>query len=268
MQISFVTCVNNFEIYNACVVSSLLHEQASKDIELIPIDNVRNLFSASSALNQGLRKAKGEIIVCCHQDVIFPCDWSKKLRSQIAVVESMDKNWGVLGTFGVSLNGKCVGHIVDPHGSGLRGKLPSRVQSIDEHCVIIRRASELEFDETLGGFHLYAADLCLQAASKGKSIFVIDACVHHLSPGTVNESFYEIAKRLFDKWKDTCPMLVIETTCGIFRVRRGTVARLSFILAKSRRLLRRYALRENKKFNEKPEQIKSCQYHNRSQKRP
>ena len=46
------------------------------------------------------------------------------------------------------------------------------VQTVDEHCMIIRKNSKLKFDErTFDGFHCYGPDICLNALSKG--IFMV-----------------------------------------------------------------------------------------------
>lgn len=240
MRISFVSCVNDFAIYDTCVAISLRNQQEKVETELIPIDNTSSNLSAAAALNWGLNKAKGDIVVFCHQDVIFPPYWLSKLLEQISVVEEKFENWGVLGTFGVAMNGKFVGNVVDPHNSAPSKKLPIRVQSLDEHCLIIRKDSGLRFDEELDGFHFYGTDLCLQALAKGMSNFAIDACVEHLSAGKMDMSFYQLARKLCQKWNNAdCSMSIIETTCGIFRIKEGLKARVLCCLAKGKRSWRR-----------------------------
>lgn len=240
MQISFVSCVNDFDIYKSCVTASVLNQHKNVATELIPIDNTSSNLSAAAALNRGLNDAKGNIVVFCHQDVIFPSYWLAKLVDQIPIVERKCKNWGVLGTYGVALNGSYAGHVVDPHGHRRQGSLPRMVQSLDEHCLIIRKDSGLHFDEGLGGFHFYGADLCLQAMVKGLPNFAIDACVQHLSGGKVDDSFYDLAKKLSGKWRHKkCPLAVIQTTCGIFRVKYGIKGKLAYTFSKGRRKFRR-----------------------------
>jgi glycosyltransferase involved in cell wall biosynthesis len=63
--------------------------------------NFNNPYSASHALNIGLEKAKGDIVVFCHQDVIFYKEWIDMLYERIRELEAKDKNWGVLGTAGI-----------------------------------------------------------------------------------------------------------------------------------------------------------------------
>lgn len=243
-KISVVSCVNDFDKYNRCVGNSFQQEQRDGTLELIPIDNTSNTLSAPEALNQGLKKATGEIVVFCHQDVKFPQGWIEKLLEQIVIVERTHKNWGVLGTFGVAKNGMFAGHIIDPSGHFHCLPLPAEVQSLDEHCLIIRRDSGLAFDEELGKFHLYGADICLQAMSRGLTNFAIDACVQHLSSGKADVDFYEATNKLYHKWRSKNPPLsVIETTCKMCRLQGGLKGIIAYRIAKFKRKKKRRKVR-------------------------
>lgn len=134
-SISIVSCVNNFEKYNCCVRNSFIKEQNNWTAQLIPIDNTSNNLSAPAALNLGIAKADNNIIVCCHQDVIFPEKWTDSLFEQIATIERTHKNWGVLGTFGIALNGMPAGNVIDYCSHSYHLPLPAEVQSLDEHCL-------------------------------------------------------------------------------------------------------------------------------------
>lgn len=75
-EVSFITCVSDWQLYEQSVVASL--DQMSspgKLFERIPIDNSDNRFSASRALNLGLKQSKGNLIVFCHQDIVFSRNW-------------------------------------------------------------------------------------------------------------------------------------------------------------------------------------------------
>jgi len=245
-MISVVSCVNDFEKYNRCVGISFQEEETLGRAELVAIDNTGNSLSAPAALNQGLKKAQGEIIVFCHQDVIFPQGWIERLFEQISIVEKTHKNWGVLGTFGVTRNGMFTGHIVDYCGHFHCLPLPAEVQSLDEHCLIIRKDSNLSFDEKLGGFHLYGTDICLEAMARGLINFAIDACVHHLSPGgKVDDNFTEIMNRLYLKWQDKNPPLsVVETTCKMCRLQGGLKGLIAYRIARFKRKRRRKKIKQ------------------------
>jgi len=163
--------------------------------------------SAAAAYNYGMRKAKYDICVCCHQDVFFPPGWRDGL------IIPKDK-FGVLGLYGVDMQGNDVGHIQDPHGYRKVGIMPAEAQSVDELCMIIDRRSGLEFDEELGGWHFYGADICLQAIVKGLKNYVIDNLAIHASGGVMDNSFALMLNKFEKKWEGKSPIETFHTTCA------------------------------------------------------
>ena len=237
---SIVCVYNNPDMLEGCLQKSLNGQDSQ--YELISIDNTQGRFtSAAEALNCGADKAKGEYVIFVHQDVSFTPNWLSVVTDQISRVDKTSKQWGVMGLMGVRAQGGFSGHIIDLHGHLYNPPLPSEAASLDEVCLIIRKDSGLRFDESLGGFHLYGADLCLQANMKGLTNFAIDACLHHLGQGNKDLAFWNTAERLYAKWKvNDCPISVIETTCGVFRLRSGVRARLIYDIKRLRRRLRRH----------------------------
>ena len=232
-KISFVSCVNNFDLYRECVEYSLSKQTVGFDIELVPVDNLNSEFSCPAALNHGLEKAKGEIVVFCHQDIVFPSWWIQQLLSQINIVGGLCDKWGVLGLAGCAFDSAYSGHVIDKWGHLYSSPLPIEVQSLDELCLVIRKESGLRFDEDIGGFHLYAADLCLEALCKGLKNFAIDACVKHLGKGWRGDSFYLTQKRLSDKWKRRiAPIKVMRTPSAVVILRPGLEPLLRSVLIK------------------------------------
>lgn len=205
-MISFVTLVNKEDVYLNNVLGSLYNQKA----EFIPIFNPT---SATKGLNAGIKKASNDIIVCCHQDVRFSDDWILKLFEQIKLLK--DENWGVLGTYGIAMDGNHgAGNILSGRKKLYYGKLPCKVMSLDEHCLIIRKNSMLTFDEKLKHFHWYGADICLQAYEKGMSCYAIDAFVHHLSDNLERSKEFIAAQNWFtDKWKNRSIIKTYRTTC-------------------------------------------------------
>jgi len=240
-KISVVSCVNDFDKYNCCVGISFQQEQRDGTVELLPIDNTSNNLSAPAALNLGIAKADNNIIVCCHQDVIFPEKWTTSLFEQINIIEGTHKNWGVLGIFGIAKNGMRAGNVIDYCGHSYNLPLPAEVQSLDELCLIIRKDSRLRFDEELSGFHLYGADICLEAMAKGLTNFAIDACVTHTSPGgKLGPDFYEAEEKLFNKWNGRNPPIpTIETTCKFCRLQGGLKGFLAYKIIRRKRKRRK-----------------------------
>jgi hypothetical protein len=239
MAFSVVSCVSNRELFQEALGASA--EMARREpVEFVAIDNAENQYSAPQALNRGAALANGEVLVFLHQDVHLPAGWFERLSDQIRIVERTSRDWGVLGVFGVSQDGRMVGHIDDPHGLRRWGCLPCRVQSLDEVCLVIRSESGLRFDDELGGFHLYGADLCLQAQKRGMDCYALDVPLKHLSGGKVDDRFWKMARRFETKWRNMAGSpAAVETTCGIFQTRDGIFATCVAVSWKLRRKLRR-----------------------------
>lgn len=197
-SISFVSCVSDADAYQRWVGSSL----RESDCEQIAIDNADNAWSASEALNMGWERARGDLLVFCHQDVEFPPGWILAMREQISRVDQVSGGkWGMAGTFG-RLGRRYFGHVDDRYGRRREGEaLPAPVETLDEHCLIARRALPLRFDESLDGFHLYGVDICLQALSLGLANYAIDACVRHLGGGEKGAEYYRLRSKLERKWQ-------------------------------------------------------------------
>lgn len=212
------SCVNDFEKFRN-LENSL---PKKSNFSLFSIDNVNNFFTIPAALNRAINISRAKILIFVHQDVIFPENWINLVDRQIGKIEAIDPLWGVIGIIGVKKNGTFAGHIIDPHANRILGNLPCQVKTLDEVCLIIRRKSGLFFDETLGGFHFYGADICLQAETMGMKCYAIKAPLTHLSGGKFDASFREMGLKFREKWScvDNVPA-VIETTCGIFQLKDG-----------------------------------------------
>lgn len=223
IRYSFLTCVSDFGTYETLVVASLEEMRAGRGpFERIPVDNTENRLSAAQALNRGISRARGEVLICCHQDIRFPPDWLERLESQLAEIEAKDKRWGVLGTFG-KWQKRYYGHVVDHRpgrGRSRCGPLPAVVQTLDENCLILRRDSGLSFDEYMDGFHLYGVDLCLEAMARGLVNYALDCCVDHFGAGVKDAAFQAQKARLRSKWRRRKRVVgrKIHTTCGTIRL--------------------------------------------------
>lgn len=200
-ELSFITCVNNVPQYFKCVVGSLFKNNTIRNYEIVPVLNHNNEYSAAQALNIGLCKSKADIVVFCHQDVLFYENWIETLFKRIEEVERRDKNWGILGTAGITTRDDTYGVVYS-----LKGKVQwqqtkrstiGEVQTVDEHCMIMRRSSKLKFDEALAGFHLYGPDICLYSISKGmKNYGILNPLVHESSSSSLFSGQKEFMKWL------------------------------------------------------------------------
>ena len=209
VDISFVTCINNMEQYRNYIVGSLLKSKTKRNYEIIPVVNTGNRYSAAQALNIGIERARGGLVVLCHQDVLFYEDWVDKLFERVAEIETTCKDWGVLGTAGISEREDVMGLVHNINGSvqwssTVRATVYP-VQTVDEHCMIIRKDSGLRFDETVfDGWHFYGPDICLTALSRGmKNYGVLCPLVHNSNAGSLmsgRREFMRLLNSLSKKW--------------------------------------------------------------------
>jgi hypothetical protein len=207
---------------------------------------VENCPSAASGLNIGLERAQHDWVVCLHQDVYLPPGWDRTLASQIHEAEKRLGSIGVAGVYGVgpahvptrqntggtpgharepatmlsALAAERIGWVVD-RGRTLRDgpDLPARVSTLDELLLAVPRKTLLRFDPALG-FHLYGADLCLQARERRLAVVALAALCHHNSRSIgLPEAFFASAEVFARKWAHRLP---VATPCAIID-RRGQV---------------------------------------------
>jgi len=210
-DISFVTCVSNLNQYKSHVLMSLLKNTTKKNYEVIPVLNAGNKYSAAQALNIGIKSAKGNIIVLCHQDVVFFEKWIDNLFIRIAEVEGKTSKWGVLGTAGINSSDTTIGRVYNIKGklswASTTDKTIMPAQTVDEHCMVIKKNSGLLFDEkTVKGFHFYGADICLNASiNKGLVNYgILCPIIHNSASGSLNigkKEFERLMVVFAEKWK-------------------------------------------------------------------
>ena len=172
--------------------------------EFITIEDAK---SAAVALNEGLDKAKNDLCVLVHQDVIFPAGWVIMLQDAIRGLD-----FGVCGVWGLTMDGVFAGNVIEPRGHWKQGELPVEAQSVDELIMIMRKSSGLRFDEVMDDWHFYGPDLCLEAIKRELKIYIIDTPVEHLSMGVINDGFYRAKGILADKWRGKSKLKCFKTT--------------------------------------------------------
>ena len=196
--------------------SFIEHGFTPKRAEFLQIDNSRgNSLDAYRGLGLLLEDSNGKYVILCHQDLLLLEDGADELEAQLSALDRGDPHWAVAGNSGLTADGRHVLHISDPHGDNQqRGALPERVQSLDENFLVVRRDAGIRPSEELSGFHLYGTDLCLQAQRAGRSAWVIDFHLRHLSPGRMDESFYREQANFERIWGAKVGRTeVVATTC-------------------------------------------------------
>ncbi len=183
--LTFVVCSSDETILKSNLMSSLC--LAGDSIHEIIV--VRNAPSAAAGLNLGLQRSRHDRVVCVHQDVYLPRGWDRLMLNQYRMAERRFGPIGVAGVYGVgevqssatsatfSAAVERIGWVNDrgrilSEGPGL----PARVATLDELLLIVRHNTPLRFDPGLG-FHLYGADLCLQARERGLATVSLGAAM-------------------------------------------------------------------------------------------
>lgn len=168
-KISFITVYNNKEVLDEMLASA--KKQKNVDIDYVMIDNRKNTFSsAAAALNYGTARAIEDVYVYLHQDIEFLTETALEQIYDYAI----DKQNVLFGAAGVKRRYKKSDKI-DILSSMYAHKDKSKYNSLNEltecfsldECLIVCHRNcmkDLSFDETVcDGWHLYGADLCLQA---------------------------------------------------------------------------------------------------------
>lgn len=167
--------------------------------------------SAAAAYNAALDEAEHDVVVFVHQDVVLPQTFTHDLDTAIAAAPP---NWGILGVYGADAARRDLGRVwtqgLGSHGQPLLRLTPA--ETLDELVLIVRKDGGLRFDSELG-FHLYGADLCLQARARGLGVFVFQSeCRHYTNLQKRNAKAYaESACYLQAKWPQQLP---IRTVCS------------------------------------------------------
>jgi hypothetical protein len=220
LPLTFVTCVSNGEVLCANLLASpFLGVDSPHEVIL-----VKNCPSAADGLNRGLGRARHEWVVCVHQDVFLPEGWDRRVVEQLRKAERQFGPAGVAGVYGVGkvfprrspdwpLMAGRIGWVVDRGRLVQDGpELPARVVALDELLLVVPRDTPLRFDPALG-FHLYGADICLQASGRGLAVVAVGALCHHNSRSVgLPEAFFPSAEVFARKWAHRLP---VATPCVV-----------------------------------------------------
>lgn len=233
---SIVCCISKPDVYESCLLASLNQNRNEHDIEIIPIINNDNLYSASNALNIGLDVAHSDVVVFAHQDVRLlrtddGRDWFTCLKD---ILTKLPNDWSVLGSAGIDLQythsdigcwgGSLEAHTVavgsvwdsdesldkPPYWDGNRE--PTIVHCADECLLVLNKQTGLRFDSMFTGFHFYGVDICLQARAAAYLVHCAYLPIVHYgkySASFVGDNRYWVYLRyLYNKWHSRFPELL------------------------------------------------------------
>lgn len=192
-----------------------------KHLEVIEIIN--NGESLTKAYNRGLKQAKNNIVVFCHDDLTVETNqWGKKLLKQF----ERHSEYGIIGVAGsksMPSSGqwwenkkKMYGRVAHTHEgkTWLSTYSPDMGHDIEETVIvdgvffaIDKTKIKIEFNELVEGFHFYEINFCFDNYLCGVKIGVITAIrINHKSIGMTNDA-WEANRVIFaDKYKENLPV--------------------------------------------------------------
>lgn len=228
-MIAFGCSITKGDVYDRCAAPGI-RRVAEEDSEILAYGSIGSIFrSYNMLLDLASELDDLEALVLVHQDAeIVDPDFCAKVRHglsdpDVALV-------GCAGAIGVrsiawwegAVTWASFTHRYEELGGGeipaltwKREETPSyaklgEVDSVDGFAMALSpwAVRELRFDESLGRFHGYDFDYCMQARAAGKKIVLEDLkLVHHHSLELISEleSWIEAHIRLSEKWDGRVP---------------------------------------------------------------
>jgi hypothetical protein len=178
--ISFVTVHFCDEYHHNIVTSACVQDPAN---QLITIDNRQGhrYAALSAALNDGLDRARHDLVAVVHEDVVLPDNWQARLQRVLDRLQQTDPDWGLAGSVGWDGAGRAVGHWSDPreYTNTLEGRDFAPVERLDEQILIFRKSRGLRFDPDLPSIHNIGRDLASTLQAAGRQTYALDAPTIH-----------------------------------------------------------------------------------------
>lgn len=179
-----------------------------------------------SAINKAIKTTHERYLIFCHQDIrIADSESFEHLLSILTDLDLIDAQWAVCGNAGATPLGVVL-HLTDPYGDHVANRLPLKVDSLDENFLVIRVASGVQCSRRLRGFHLYGADICLNAQSQDRSAYVVGFKTIHLSGGTISPEFRACLSAFRQRWQSYFLFRYLRTTCCIILLSKFGALRL------------------------------------------
>lgn len=215
-MVSVICVYSDINKYNNQLLKSLSIQNA--DYELVAIDNTKNSFiSAASALNEGVRRSKGNVLVFSHQDIYLKTSYE---LSKFAEAICSAGNGAVVGTQGVLDKSKIYYSNItagDELDAGMIHDYEDKlyqVSTVDEGFFGMLRSTweQHPFDNELcDNWHLYCVESCLYNRAHGGKVYVYPIQLHHFSMGRISVGYMYNLRRLCKVYRSS--FRYIWTTC-------------------------------------------------------
>lgn len=198
--ISIICVYNNKQQLEECLLRSLKSQDV--EYELILVDGSCGKYkSCAEALNSGVKKSNGDILVFAHQDVFLKSKEGLKEFTRFIDNEQIGTIVGCAGAIEKERENKgnyTSGLVVD---SSLLNQIndPIQVSCIDECFFGMKRITydTHHFNESIcDNWHLYAVEQCLYHRMNGGIVYVFPLQIHHLSNGKISLKYMDSLVRM------------------------------------------------------------------------
>ena len=224
-MLSIIICHRNSSLLDA--IKKSIEATVGIPHELIVIDNTNNDYTIFSAYNEGVKRAKYDIVCFTHEDVLFYTNtWGEKVITHfkdsrvgmIGVIGGMAQSavpsaWWFNNYFAKSARNMLIRDkdkkLYRYYSNPYNEKDKTEVVIIDGMWFCIRKDlfQEISFDEkTYAGFHLYDADISMQVLQHAKNYVVYDILTEHKWSGNISKDYYEDLCRFSTKWQSCLPI--------------------------------------------------------------
>jgi hypothetical protein len=213
-MISIIICSVDQRKFRA-IAENYLRLLGDEPFELIGVHDARSMCEG---YNRGIRRATGDIVIFCHDDIeILAADFKDRLKGHLrrfdligvaGTTKLIKPLWPVAGPpyiYGqiahVNAQEKCF----DVYIFGTPTRSVSGIQALDGVFLAATRRvlDTVTFDErTFNGFHLYDLDFSFAAYLRGFKLGVCnDLPLIHTSPGNYGAEWGRQAMLFYEKYK-------------------------------------------------------------------
>ena len=226
-MITIVYSTHKDSKYNSTFKKHLLETVGIKDVQILEYIN-NNEFSLTEIYNKGLSESTNDIVIFCHNDIIFDKPyWGKR------VLEHFIKRpeYGILGIAGTTFfprsgswwdvmpeaigqvshqeNGKrWLTEFNKPFGN----KIMDSINVDGLFFAVNKKIIKSNFDEHFGRFHFYDVSFCVDNFLKGVKIGVVSNIpVTHLSVGRTDADWEHNRIKFVEKYGENLPIKLPST---------------------------------------------------------
>jgi GT2 family glycosyltransferase len=184
-DISIVTCSNKDERFNAFFQNVI--GTFGDQLQIIRVNDAQSM---AEGYNRGVRSAIGKIIIFCHDDIEFldsnTLEFIKEDLDFFDIVgvagtsRLMEGRWHISGKKYIHgyvahpLNERSTDYQICVYGNSSKFHIVKNIQALDGLFFAVKNSvcSDVRFDESFNGFHLYDLDFTYAAYLKGYRIAI------------------------------------------------------------------------------------------------